>query len=222
MKAIIPAAGLGTRFLPITKNSPKEMLPILDKPVIQYVVEEAVQSGIDDIVIITGRGKEIIENHFDIAYELEHILGKRHEEEKLAEIRKIPELAGIFYVRQKIPLGLGHAIYTAHKHIGNENFAVLLGDDIIIADEPCLKQLMQIHEKFGVSVIAVQNVDKEDVTKYGIITAEEVDDPIASEIFRKISEEEKFHYDLLQAQHDSLTNSGFWLDSAEFQMDGKY
>ncbi|RLF46109.1 MAG: UTP--glucose-1-phosphate uridylyltransferase [Thermoplasmata archaeon] len=178
MKAIIPAAGLGTRFLPMTKNSPKEMLPIIDKPAIQYVVEEAVNSGIDDIVIVTGRGKEVIENHFDIAYELEKILEERNDKEKLEEVRKISEIAEIFYVRQKMPLGLGHAIYVAKKHIDNETFAVLLGDDIIVAEEPCTKQIMKAYERYDASIIAVQEVDKKDVTKYGIIECEEVDDGV--------------------------------------------
>jgi len=175
MKAVIPAAGLGTRLLPMTKNSPKEMLPIVDKPAIQYVVEEAVNSGIDDIVIVTGRGKEVIENHFDVAYELEKILEERNEEEKLNEIRRISQLADIFYVRQRLPLGLGHAVYMARKHVGNEYFALLLGDDIILARKPCIKQLMEIHEKYEASVIAVQKVERKDVSKYGIVDYEEVE-----------------------------------------------
>ncbi len=175
MKAVIPAAGLGTRLLPMTKNSPKEMLPIVDKPAIQYVVEEAVNSGIDDIVIVTGRGKEVIENHFDVAYELEKILEERNEEEKLNEIRRISQLADIFYVRQRLPLGLGHAVYMARKHVGNEYFALLLGDDIILARKPCIKQLMEIHEKYGASIIAVQKVERKDVSKYGIVDYEEVE-----------------------------------------------
>ncbi len=175
MKAVIPAAGLGTRLLPMTKNSPKEMLPIVDKPAIQYVVEEAVNSGIDDIVIVTGRGKEVIENHFDVAYELEKVLEERNEEEKLNEIRRISQLADIFYVRQRLPLGLGHAVYMARKHVGNEYFALLLGDDIILARKPCIKQLMEIHEKYGASIIAVQKVERKDVSKYGIVDYEEVE-----------------------------------------------
>ncbi len=175
MKAVIPAAGLGTRLLPMTKNSPKEMLPIVDKPAIQYVVEEAVNSGIDDIVIVTGRGKEVIENHFDVAYELEKILEERNEKEKLNEIRRISQLADIFYVRQRLPLGLGHAVYMARKHVGNEYFALMLGDDIILARKPCIKQLMEIHEKYGASVIAVQKVERKDVSKYGIVDYEEVE-----------------------------------------------
>lgn len=176
MKAIIPAAGLGTRFLPMTKNSPKEMLPIVDKPAIQYVVEEAVSSGINDIVIVTGRGKEVIENHFDIAYELEKILDERKEIKKLDEIRKISKLADIYYIRQKMPLGLGHAIYVARKHIGKAAFAVMLGDDIIISKKPCIKQLIEAHEKVDASVIAVQKVEKKRVSKYGVIEYEKIKD----------------------------------------------
>ena len=175
MKAVIPAAGLGTRLLPMTKNSPKEMLPIVDKPAIQYVVEEAVNSGIDDIVIVTGRGKEVIENHFDVAYELEKVLEERNEIEKLNEIKRISQLADIFYVRQRLPLGLGHAVYVARKHVGNEYFALMLGDDIILASKPCIKQLMEVHEKYEASVIAVQKVEGKDVSKYGIVDYEEVE-----------------------------------------------
>jgi len=175
MKAVIPAAGLGTRLLPMTKNSPKEMLPIVDKPAIQYVVEEAVNSGIDDIVIVTGRGKEVIENHFDVAYELEKVLDERNEIEKLNEIKRISQLADIFYVRQRLPLGLGHAVYVARKHVGNEYFALMLGDDIILASKPCIKQLMEVHEKYEASIIAVQKVEGKDVSKYGIVDYEEVE-----------------------------------------------
>ena len=176
MKAVIPAAGLGTRLLPMTKNNPKEMLPIVDKPAIQYVVEEAVNAGIDDILIVTGRGKEVIENHFDVAYELEKILEERKEFEKLGEIRRISQLADIYYVRQHLPLGLGHAVYMARKHIGNEYFALMLGDDIILANKPCIKQLMEVHEKYKSSVIGVQKVEREKVSKYGIIEYEKVED----------------------------------------------
>ena len=178
MKAVIPAAGLGTRFLPMTKNSPKEMLPVIDKPAIQYVVEEASQSGIHDVLIITGRGKSAIENHFDIAYELESILEERNEREKLDEIRHVSEIADIFYVRQKTPRGLGDAIYKAKKHVGEETFSVLLGDDIIVAKEPCLKQLMHVHKRYGSSVIAVQYVEDRDVNKYGMLEVEKLDENI--------------------------------------------
>jgi len=192
MKAAIPAAGLGTRLLPMTKNSPKEMLPIVDKPAIQYVVEEAVNAGIDDILIVTGRGKEVIENHFDVAYELEKILEERKEFEKLGEIRRISQLADIYYVRQHLPLGLGHAVYMARKHIGNEYFALMLGDDIILANKPCIKQLMEVHEKYKSSVIGVQKVEREKVSKYGIIEYEKVEDGVyrIMDIIEKPSMEE--------------------------------
>ena len=178
MKAVIPAAGLGTRFLPITKSSPKEMLPIIDRPAIHYVVEEASKAGIRDIVIVTGRGKEMLEEYFDIAYELEKVLEERGERDKLEEVRKISEMASIFYIRQKMPLGLGHAIYVTKSYIGDEFFAVLLGDDIIIADEPCTKQLMKIYEKYGVSVIAIQEVDESDIRKYGIVEGEKIEEGV--------------------------------------------
>ena len=169
MKCVIPAAGLGTRFLPATKNSPKEMLPLVDKPAIQYVVEEAVQSGIDDIIIVTGRGKQAIEDHFDIAVELEHVLKENKEKRKLKQIRKISELADIQYVRQKKALGLGHAILCAKKHVGNEPFAVLLGDDIVFSKKPCTKQLIDKYKKYKSSVIAVEKVPKNRIEAYGII-----------------------------------------------------
>lgn len=168
-KAIIPAAGLGTRFLPATKALPKEMLPIVDKPTIQYVVEEAIQSGIEDILIISGRSKRAIEDHFDKSYELEETLLKKEKYEKLAEIQAISNLANIHYVRQKEPLGLGHAIHCAASFIGNEPFAVLLGDDIVKADTPCLKQLINVFNQYQTSVLGVQEVAKEEVSKYGII-----------------------------------------------------
>lgn len=169
MKCVIPAAGLGTRFLPATKNSPKEMLPLVDKPAIQYVVEEAVESGIDDIIIVTGRGKHSIEDHFDIAVELEHVLQENDNIEKLEEIRRISELADIQYVRQKKALGLGHAILCAKKHIGNEPFAVLLGDDIVFSRVPCTKQLIEKFEKYKSSIIAVEPVPDNRIETYGII-----------------------------------------------------
>lgn len=171
-KAIIPAAGLGTRFLPATKAQPKEMLPIVDKPTIQYIVEEAVHSGIEDIMIISGRGKRAIEDHFDKSYELEETLAKKAEWERLEEIREIANLANIHYIRQKEPKGLGHAIYCARSFIGNEPFAVMLGDDIVEAGTPCLQQLINIYEKHQSSVIGIQEVPREDVSKYGIIDPE--------------------------------------------------
>ncbi|MBP1971490.1 UTP--glucose-1-phosphate uridylyltransferase [Virgibacillus natechei] len=168
-KAIIPAAGLGTRFLPATKAQPKEMLPIVDKPTIQYIVEEAVASGIEDIIIISGRGKRAIEDHFDISYELEEKLAQKDKQEMLEMVQSISNLANIHYIRQKEPKGLGHAIACAHSFVGNEPFAVLLGDDIVEADEPCLKQLIGVYDEHQSSVIGVHDVPMEDVSKYGII-----------------------------------------------------
>ncbi|RKL68062.1 UTP--glucose-1-phosphate uridylyltransferase [Salipaludibacillus neizhouensis] len=168
-KAIIPAAGLGTRFLPATKAQPKEMLPIVDKPTIQYIVEEAVASGIEDIIIISGRGKRAIEDHFDKSYELEETLLKKEKLELLAEIHDISNMANIHYIRQKEPRGLGHAIGCAKHFIGNEPFAVLLGDDIVQSETPCLKQLINVFERYNSSVVGVQPVPYEDVSKYGIV-----------------------------------------------------
>ncbi|MGJ7028064.1 MULTISPECIES: UTP--glucose-1-phosphate uridylyltransferase GalU [Methanothermobacter] len=173
MKAVIPAAGLGTRFLPVTKAQPKEMLPVFDKPTIQYVVEEAVASGIDDILIITGKGKRSIEDHFDRSFELEYFLRKNNKTEYLDEIEAISELADIYFVRQKEQKGLGDAIYCARKHIdGEDAFAVLLGDTITSAETPCTRQLMDIYEKHGASAIAVEEVPRDRVERYGIIDAE--------------------------------------------------
>ncbi|MDQ0231428.1 UTP--glucose-1-phosphate uridylyltransferase GalU [Metabacillus malikii] len=169
-KAIIPAAGLGTRFLPATKAQPKEMLPIVDKPTIQYIVEEAVESGIEDIIIVSGRGKRAIEDHFDKSYELEETLEKKGKLDVLEEMRSISNMANIHYIRQKEPKGLGHAIYCARRFIGNEPFAVMLGDDIVQNEsEPCLKQLINMYNKYSCSVVGVQKVPNEDVSKYGII-----------------------------------------------------
>jgi UTP--glucose-1-phosphate uridylyltransferase len=170
-KAIIPAAGLGTRFLPATKAQPKEMLPIVDKPTIQYIIEEAVASGIEDIIIVTGRGKRAIEDHFDKSYELEETLVKTGKIEQLEEVQHITNLANIHYIRQKEPLGLGHAIACASRFIGDEPFAVLLGDDIVHSPgKPCLKQLIDVYERYNSSVIGVQQIPNEDVSKYGIIS----------------------------------------------------
>lgn len=168
-KAIIPAAGLGTRFLPATKAQPKEMLPIVDKPTIQFIVEEAVAAGIEDIIIVSGRGKRAIEDHFDKSYELEETLAKKEKWDQLEEIQEISNLVNIHYIRQKEPKGLGHAIFCAHRFIGNEPFAVLLGDDIVKADKPCLQQLIEVYEQTNSSVVGVQQVAPEDVSKYGII-----------------------------------------------------
>lgn len=169
-KAVIPAAGLGTRFLPATKAQPKEMLPIVDKPTIQYIVEEAVESGIEDILIITGRGKRAIEDHFDKSVELETTLEKKRNDDLLRLIQDISDLVDIHYVRQKEALGLGHAIWCARKFIGDEPFAILLGDDVIDAQVPCLKQLMNAYEASGgASVLGVQPVAWEHVSRYGIV-----------------------------------------------------
>lgn len=170
-KAIIPAAGLGTRFLPATKAQPKEMLPIVDKPTIQYIVEEAIESGIEDIIIVSGRGKRAIEDHFDKSYELEETLLKKQKMALLDEIQGISNMANIHYIRQKEPKGLGHAINCAQHFIGNEPFAVLLGDDIVQShDKPCLKQLVDVFERYNSSVVGVQPVPDEDVSKYGIVS----------------------------------------------------
>jgi UTP--glucose-1-phosphate uridylyltransferase len=175
MKAVIPAAGYGTRFLPATKAQPKEMLPVYDKPTIQYVVEEAVASGIDDILIIIGRGKRAIEDHFDRSIELELSLENSQKDEYLKEIIDISELADIHFIRQKEQKGLGDAIYTARKYVGDEPFCVLLGDTVTVSDTPCTKQLIDIYEKNRGSVIAVEKVKKEEIERYGIIKGEPID-----------------------------------------------
>lgn len=168
-KAIIPAAGLGTRFLPATKAMPKEMLPIVDKPTIQYIVEEAIASGIEDIIIVTGKGKRAIEDHFDYAPELEQNLMEKGKLDLLEKVQYSTKLADIHYIRQKEPKGLGHAVWCARNFIGNEPFAVLLGDDIVQGDTPCLGQLIAQYEKTHSSVIGVQTVSNEDTNRYGII-----------------------------------------------------
>jgi len=172
-KAVIPAAGLGVRFLPATKALPKEMLPIVDKPTIQYIVEEAIESGVDDILIITGRNKRAIEDHFDKSLEIEVQLRDKGKRTLLELVQDIGQLVDLYYIRQKEPLGLGHAIYCARQFIGDEPFAVLLGDDIVRSWVPCLKQLMDLHEEVQSSVIAVMEVPPEDVDKYGILDAVE-------------------------------------------------
>lgn len=169
-KAVIPAAGLGTRFLPATKAQPKEMLPIVDKPTIQYIIEEAVDSGIEDIIIITGRSKRSIEDHFDKSYELESELTKSNKEKMLKLVQDISNLANIYYIRQKEPLGLGHAIHCAKTFVGREPFAVLLGDDVVYNEEkPCLKQMIEVYDQYHASVLGVQTVAPEDISKYGAI-----------------------------------------------------
>lgn len=180
-KAIIPAAGLGTRFLPATKAQPKEMLPIVDKPTIQYIIEEAVASGIEDIIIVSGRGKRAIEDHFDKSYELEETLAKKGKYDMLEEVQEISSMANIHYIRQKEPKGLGHAIYCASRFIGDEPFAVLLGDDIVNSTVPCTKQLIQAFEQQKQSIVGVQEVSTKDVEKYGIIDPiEELSDKLIS------------------------------------------
>ncbi|MFM9330189.1 UTP--glucose-1-phosphate uridylyltransferase GalU [Paenibacillus mesotrionivorans] len=169
-KAIIPAAGLGTRFLPATKAQPKEMLPIVDKPSIQYIVEEAIASGIEDIIIVTGRNKRAIEDHFDKSVELELMLSKTGKDDLLHMVQTVSNLADVHYIRQKEPLGLGHAVLCARKFIGNEPFALLLGDDIIASEPPCLKGMLDLYEQVETSVIAVQEVPWSEVDKYGIIS----------------------------------------------------
>ena len=175
MKAVIPAAGLGTRFLPATKAQPKEMLPVYDKPTIQYVIEESVNSGVDDIVIVTGKGKRSIEDHFDRSFELEHHLKTKGKEDFLKEIEYISELADIHFIRQKKQKGLGDAIYCAKKHVGDDPFVVMLGDTITKDTVPCTKQLIDIYEKYGKSVIALEEVPDEKVERYGIIGGEEIE-----------------------------------------------
>ncbi|BBI31765.1 UTP--glucose-1-phosphate uridylyltransferase [Cohnella abietis] len=172
-KAIIPAAGLGTRFLPATKAMPKEMLPIIDKPTIQYIVEEAVQSGIEEIIIVTGKGKRAIEDHFDSHFELEHALFEKNKLKLLEEVKRSSNLVDIHYIRQREPLGLGHAVWCARKFIGNEPFAVLLGDDIVQAEVPCLKQLMMQFEFTQKSILGVQPVPMVETHRYGIVVPEE-------------------------------------------------
>ena len=179
-KAVIPAAGLGTRFLPATKAIPKEMLLIVDKPTIQYIVEEVIASGIEDVLIITGRNKGSIEEHFDRAVELEDNLEKTNKEELLEEVRKISKMINIHTVRQKNPLGLGHAVCCAKSFVGNEPFAVLLGDDIVDSNKPCLKQMMEMYEEYKATILGVQPVAWENVNKYGIVSGDKIRDSIYS------------------------------------------
>jgi len=173
-KAIIPAAGLGTRFLPATKASPKEMLPLVDKPLIQYAVEEAVSAGIQHIIVITGRGKRAIEDHFDLSFELEEVLRESGKEKMLHEIRRISELANFSYIRQRQPHGLGHAILCAKHLLGDERFAVVLGDEIIDAPVPAIGQLIELYEELGTPILGVYEVAPEEVSSYGIISSQPV------------------------------------------------
>jgi UTP--glucose-1-phosphate uridylyltransferase len=175
-KAVIPAAGLGTRFLPATKAQPKEMLPLLDKPAIQYVVEEAVHVGITDILIITGRGKRSIEDHFDRSIELEHFLESKGKFDELKQVREISDMATIHYIRQRDPLGLGHAVAVAEDHVGDEPFAVLLGDDIMAESNPLLSEMLRVHERYGRSVLAAMQVFRDEISLYGCIEPEFVEE----------------------------------------------
>ncbi len=177
-KAIIPAAGLGTRFLPATKAQPKEMLPIVDKPTIQYIIEEAVASGIEDIIIVNGRNKGSIEDHFDRAVELEMELRRKEKEEELLMVKSISEMANVYFIRQKEPLGLGHAVLSAQHFIGDEPFAVLLGDDVVVSKIPALKQMMDVFSEYNNSVIGVQTVAHEVTYQYGIVNGKAVDERV--------------------------------------------
>ncbi|MCB2294134.1 UTP--glucose-1-phosphate uridylyltransferase GalU [Clostridium algoriphilum] len=177
-KAIIPAAGLGTRFLPATKAQPKEMLPIVDKPTIQYIIEEAVASGIEEILIITGRNKRAIEDHFDKSIELEYQLQKNGKDDVLKMVQDISNLANIYYIRQKEPKGLGHAISCAKTFVGNEPFAVMLGDDVVDSEVPCLKQLIDCYEDYNTSILGVQKVPLSEVCKYGIVDGSSIKDRV--------------------------------------------
>ncbi|MCA1629587.1 MAG: UTP--glucose-1-phosphate uridylyltransferase GalU [Acidobacteria bacterium] len=177
-KAVFPAAGLGTRFLPATKASPKEMLPLVDKPLIQYVVEEAVQSGVESILIVTSRGKTVIEDHFDISFELEQLLRERGKDEARRGVRAISEMAQVSYVRQREALGLGHAVLQARDFVGDEPFAVLLADDIVDAEVPALKQMMRVYEEFDAPVLGTMRVEGEAISRFGVIDAEEVSEGV--------------------------------------------
>jgi UTP--glucose-1-phosphate uridylyltransferase len=172
-KAVFPAAGLGTRFLPATKAQPKEMLPLVDKPIIQYGVEEAVASGADNIILVTGRGKNAIEDHFDRSVELESFLEARGKREQLAEVRKISNMINFAYVRQGEPLGLGHAVLVTRELVGDEPFAVILADDVIDATPPAIRQMVDVFERVGGPVLAVERVPREDISKYGVIAIDE-------------------------------------------------
>ncbi len=177
-KAVFPAAGLGTRFLPATKASPKEMMPLVDKPLIQYVVEEAVASGIDQVVVVTGRNKRAIEDHFDVAFELEEDLKAKGKFKLLSEVQRIAHLVTFCYIRQKQALGLGHAVLTAKRVVGHEPFAVLLGDDIIDAETPALKQMMEVFKCYPATILAIQKVHKSQTKHYGIIDAKKIEDRV--------------------------------------------
>src|SRR3954454_16249325 len=182
-KAVFPAAGLGTRFLPATKAQPKEMLPLVDKPIIQYGVEEAMAAGCDQIVMITGRGKQSLEDHFDVSYELEHMLESRGKTDLLAIVRQISDMIHVAYVRQKEAMGLGHAVLTARELIGDEPFAVLLADDVIDADPGCLKQMMEVFNETQCSVIATQAVEGPAISSYGVLKVKPADGRFDGRLF---------------------------------------
>jgi UTP--glucose-1-phosphate uridylyltransferase len=182
-KAVFPAAGLGTRFLPATKAQPKEMLPLVDKPIIQYGVEEAMASGCDQIIIVTGRGKSAIEDHFDVSYELEKMLEEKKKTDLLTVVRQISDMIHVAYVRQKEALGLGHAVLMARELVGDEPFAVLLADDVIDAQDPCLKQMIDVYNETGCSVIATMKIDGPSISSYGVLDAEEVKDNFGGRLF---------------------------------------
>jgi UTP--glucose-1-phosphate uridylyltransferase len=175
-KAVFPAAGLGTRFLPATKAQPKEMLPVVDKPLIQYGVEEAMHSGIQNIIIVTGRGKSSIEDHFDVSFELEHLLESKNKTELLSMVRGISDMIDVSYVRQKEALGLGHAVHRAKELVGNEPFAVVLSDDVVASETPCIRQLLDVYEYYGASVLALMEVPRDQISAYGVVDAEPVSD----------------------------------------------
>src|SRR5918992_2739220 len=177
-KAVFPAAGLGTRFLPATKASPKEMLALVDKPLIQYVVEEAVASGVESVIIVTGRGKAAIEDHFDISFELEQLLRERGKEAELKKARAISEMARISYVRQREALGLGHAILQARDLVGDEPFAVMLSDDIVDAETPALKQLLDVYEKYDAPVVGTMQVAGEAISRFGALAVDEIEEDV--------------------------------------------
>lgn len=173
-KAVFPAAGLGTRFLPATKAMPKEMLPLVDKPLIQYGVEEAMHSGVQNIIIVTGRGKTAIEDHFDVSFELEHLLESRHKKDLLATVRSVSDMINVAYVRQKEALGLGHAVLRARELVGDEPFAAILSDDIIDSETPALRQLLDVYEFYGAPVVALMEVPRENISAYGVVDAEPI------------------------------------------------
>ena len=177
-KAVFPAAGLGTRFLPATKASPKEMLPLVDKPLIQYVVEEAVASGIESVIIVTGRGKSAIEDHFDVSFELEHLLRARGKDEEFKQVRAISDMVRVSYVRQREALGLGHAVLQARDSVGNEPFAVMLSDDIIDSEVPALQQLLDVYEQYDAPVIGTMQVNGEAISRFGVLDVDEIEEGV--------------------------------------------